>query len=305
MTADHHLPEKMGALEWGIVRRIEALGYWTEIFGPPRHRPGLASGLGWNFRTVDQVARRCIGGVVVGLPRWRAFAPLIDEEKLKDEFQVGRELLASEYCHYEAAVLRTLRIPLLLLAHEHLTTRATFNFGGGDWITSIPANADETWLDSREFGRAFDHWQFQLEKRRDVFLAYSSKSSGLASNVRNYLQGILQVKVLDWQQDFAPGGSIIEEISIAADRCSGGIFLFTQDDDIAVGDKFQAAPRDNVIFEAGYFAQSKGTERILIIREGDTKMPADLGGHIYATVIDKSDISPIEKKIRSFIENRL
>jgi len=34
-----------------------------------------------------------------------------------------------------------------------------------------------------------------------------------------------------------------------------------------------AVPRDNVIFEAGYFAHSKGHERVLVIRGQGAKMP--------------------------------
>jgi predicted nucleotide-binding protein len=40
----------------------------------------------------------------------------------------------------------------------------------------------------------------------------------------------------------------------------------------------RAVPRDNVLFEAGYFIQAKGKDRVLIVREAGAKMPADLGG---------------------------
>ena len=39
-----------------------------------------------------------------------------------------------------------------------------------------------------------------------------------------------------------------------------------------------AVPRDNVIFEAGYFIGLKGKRNVLIIRESGSKMPVDLGG---------------------------
>lgn len=59
-----------------------------------------------------------------------------------------------------------------------------------------------------------------------------------------------------------------------------GIFLFTKDNPLVGIDENQASPRDNVVFEAGYFMHAKGKERTLIIREEGTKMPADLGGNI-------------------------
>ncbi|MEA2758061.1 MAG: hypothetical protein QOH65_674 [Methylobacteriaceae bacterium] len=115
MTADSPLPAKTNSLKWSIVKRVEDLGFVTEIFGPPTARRGLASGRSWHIDDVDRVARRCIGGVVIGLPRWR----------LKNE--TGQEILiASEYCQYEAAVLHTLGLPLLILADRDLAKRCVF-----------------------------------------------------------------------------------------------------------------------------------------------------------------------------------
>ncbi len=71
------------------------------------------------------------------------------------------------------------------------------------------------------------------------------------------------------------------------------------------GEVQHAAPRDNVIFEAGYFMNAKGRERVLIVREDGAKMPADVGGSIYLTLKDRADISPIHAKLRDFVENRL
>ena len=108
------------------------------------------------------------------------------------------------------------------------------------------------------------------------------------------------VRVLDWQDGFRSGFSILSEICAAAERCSGGIFLFTKDD-MLEGGTTKAAPRDNVIFEAGYFASAKGHDRVLIVLENGAKMPADLGGYIYASLDDRSNIEPIEVRIRSFL----
>jgi predicted nucleotide-binding protein len=71
------------------------------------------------------------------------------------------------------------------------------------------------------------------------------------------------------------------------------------------GTDVKAAPRDNVVFEAGYFAAAKGRDRVLIILEEGAKMPADLGGNIYLNLQNRDDISPIESSIRDFVERRL
>jgi predicted nucleotide-binding protein len=67
----------------------------------------------------------------------------------------------------------------------------------------------------------------------------------------------------------------------------------------------KAAPRDNVVFEAGYFTAAKGRDRVLIIREEGAKMPADLGGNIYLSLANRDDIRPIEQAIRDFVDRRL
>jgi hypothetical protein len=54
--------------------------------------------------------------------------------------------------------------------------------------------------------------------------------------------------------DFRAGRSILGEIENARAACSSGIFLFSEDDPLE-GAPGGAAPRDNVVFEAGYFRQ--------------------------------------------------
>ena len=62
------------------------------------------------------------------------------------------------------------------------------------------------------------------------------------------------------------------------------------------------APRDNVVFEAGYFMSAKGQERCLIVREGHPKMRADLGGDIYIQLERGKEIVTIASQLRDFAE---
>src|SRR5262249_32833726 len=145
-------------------------------------------------------------------------------------------------------------------------------------VLTMPNGADRSWLDGPEFQFRFDAWLEQLAERRDIFLGYCSKGKLAAQAIHLFLTKELDLTVWDWAMDFTGGSSILDEIENAAIRCSGGIFLFTKDDELQSGDTIQAAPRDNVVFEAGYFIRSRGKERVLIIREAGAKMPADMGG---------------------------
>jgi predicted nucleotide-binding protein len=112
----------------------------------------------------------------------------------------------------------------------------------------------------------------------------------------------LGVTVLDWAE-FKPGRTILDEIREAAFRCTGAIFLFTRDDEASdPGPTGKALPRDNVVFEAGYFSSLKTKHNVLIILEDGTKMPADLGGDIYSSLKTRSAVPSIKSDLAKFID---
>src|SRR5262249_42163071 len=111
----------------------------------------------------------------------------------------------------------------------------------------------------------------------------------------------LGATVLDWKSDFVGGATILEQVENAARQTTGGVFLFTRDDKLK-GKGGPAAPRDNVIFEAGVFPQSRGAEPARTIREQGAKMPADLGGVVYETLVDRSDAGDLTARLQRFLE---
>jgi hypothetical protein len=291
MPSDDALSDKQNDFKWSIVEKIEQLKYIPEIFTNPRGKPGLASNKIWSRRDADEIARKCIGAAIIGLPRW--------------EFETSdsRVKLPTEYCHYEGALCNTLGLPMLVLAQKDISRRVVFDSNYGVYTGIFPPDADIAWLDTKHFLTPFEYWKTDLAKRRDIFLGYSSSSTVTAQKLKRYIKKESGVTVLDWQTDFEPSRSILNQIEDAAARCSAGIFLFTKDDPIT--NKTQtskAVPRDNVVFEAGYFTSAKGKENVLIILEKGAKMPADLGGDIYAALDDKSNIKPIADTVRKFIK---
>jgi predicted nucleotide-binding protein len=210
----------------------------------------------------------------------------------------------SEYCHIEGAMAATLRLPLLIIAERGLANRGITWTGAGNPLLFMPNDNDTEWLNGDAFKRRLNSWNAVLDRRADVFLGYSSAAHATAQAVHLFLKEKVGCRVRNWKMDFAASGIIIDEVETAARLCSGGIFLFTKDDMIGGDDRY-AAPRDNVIFEAGYFAAAKGRDRVLIIREVGAKMPADLGGSIYVSLADRNDISSIESAVRDFAEQRI
>jgi hypothetical protein len=290
VPADDHLTEQQRDLVHSLLKLISDAGFEPQRF----LYSGLPASMGWNFQTVDEVMRRCVGAVVFAFPRW--VLPNTDPK-------AEPIALATEYNHYEGAVANTLGLPTLTVAERGIENRGIAWTGGGRPIVFTPKNVDRSWLNQETFRHRFTLWIDELKQRRDVFLGYCSKARDTANAVNLFLTK-LGVSVLDWA-DFSAGGNILDEIERASSICTSGIFLFTQDDTLeeAAGDR--AAPRDNVVFEAGYFTQSKGRQRVLVIRENGTKMPADIGGNIYLPLADRRDISSIETQLRSFIEKRI
>jgi predicted nucleotide-binding protein len=112
-----------------------------------------------------------------------------------------------------------------------------------------------------DFSKRFNAWLRELGARKDVFLGYCSKSAGVAAQIQLRLEKA-GASVHNWAMDFRAGGSILSEIENARAICSCGVFLFSEDDPLE-GSPGVAAPRDNVVFEAGYFMSSKGSERCM------------------------------------------
>jgi hypothetical protein len=291
LPADSWLPDNMNRLKWGIVEEIEKLGYQPEIFTNPTGKPGLASAKAWHPRDADEIARRCAGAAIIGMPRWR--------------FQDAAGLpvlLPTEFNHYEGGLAHTLGLPTLVLVQRDVKRRVVFDMNFGGFVGEFADDADVAWLHTNEFRVPFNYWRNLLDERRDVFLGYSSTSTAVALAVKTHILA-LGARVLDWQTDFIPGRTILEQIEQAAARSIGGIFLFTKDDDLADRSKVAVAvPRDNVVFEAGYFIAAKGKRNVLIIRQAGSKMPADLGGDIYAALPSRDSIAPIERTLAAFMD---
>ena len=293
MPADTWLAPKLNALKWGIVKEIEALGYKTEIFFDPRGKQGLAAAKAWSPAVADLVARRCIGAAIIGMPRWTL-----------DRGHGGLVSFPTEFNHYEGALAYTLGLPMLVLVQDDLIRRVIFDDSYDGYVGVFPRDGDRSWLKTSKFRVPFRLWKNQLATRRDIFLGYCGASAATAKQIKTFLIKELGATVLDWKTDFKPGRTILQQIEEAASRCSAGIFLFTADDALTgkAGPE-RAAPRDNVVFEAGYFINAKGKDRVLIVKESIAKMPADLGGDIYASLTSRSNIRSIKETVRRFARN--
>jgi len=277
-------------IKGAIVDQIKRLGYEPQLFLDATGGTGLAAGAGWSLEEVESVARRCVGAAIIGLPFWKTT-------------QEGREFwLPTHYCQYEGAIAHAYSLPILAIA-VGIEERVIFDQHARLHTVSIPLQEDLSWLQTEVFRGPFENWKRDIELRRDVFLGYCSKSAGTAAQIQLRLER-LGASVLNYAMDFKAGLSILAEIEKARDLCSCGVFLFSEDDPLE-STSGGAAPRDNVVFEAGYFMSAKGQERCLIVRHGEAKMPADVGGAIYVHLSKTADVSSIEGRLSDFVARNL
>ena len=236
------------------------------------------------------------GVIVLALSQWTAHRLYRDQD---------RPLIAPmEFCHIAATMAVAAQRPLLVLRGKEVALRGAFKEGYVHPVVVIPKKTDAEWLKSEEFGNAFADWLAAVHGQRHIFLGYSSKAQPMADALSRFLTQKLGLSVLDWH-DPPPSGVIIQDIADAERRTLFGVFLLTKDDKQIRKDGRESVPRDNVIYEAGYFGGAKGLGSVLVIREGDARVPTDLGGVKYVNIRNRTNLASIEGEIRSYFTARL
>jgi predicted nucleotide-binding protein len=138
------------------------------------------------------------------------------------------------------------------------------------------------------------------------FLGYCSSSKTLALEIKESLKKRRpSVEIRDWAWDFQSGKLLMSEIEKASRECKVSVFLVTKDDQIVKSDRTIESPRDNIIFEVGYFAAKLGLERTLLVVEEGTKLPSDWGGIIYISFRDRNDLKGVNLDLLDRIDTAL
>jgi hypothetical protein len=284
---DHNLDERQRVLKHAILHKLDSNGLEPQelqVSGLPVRSPYSAG-------TVRDIMARCHGVLILAFARWR------------DPSGDGRIAMPTVWNHFEGAFAIALKKEILIITESNVAEDGITWFGVGQIILSAPVAAGPEWLEGAYARPQIDAWIDDVKRMKDVFLAYSSKARATANDIEKFLSKN-GVSVHDWELDFAPGSTILDELLAASRICLGAIMLLTRDDEF-LGAESYAAPRDNVIFEMGLFMEAKGRERVLVVREEGAKMPADIGGGIYLQLRDRNDITPIHSKLLDFIEKRI
>jgi hypothetical protein len=289
--ADSNLSAEQLTLKKSIIGTVINEGFEPqEFFGS-----GIPQAMAWSFENAELVMSRCQGVAILAFARWLANDTNEAEPKTT-------HYLPSEYNQFEGALAFMRRLPRLVVTDRRVRTAGITLLSQGPvifWPEGFgAAGTNEEWFRSQ-----FDPWAAEVRLRPHVFLGYCSAARSTATELTMFMEHELGLQVQNYAMDFLAGPTIYEQIEAAARVCACGIFLFTKDDPLEGKDG--AAPRDNVIFETGFFLRADGRNRVAVVREEGAKMPADLGGNVYIPLKDRDDITPIHSQLRRFLDSAL
>jgi hypothetical protein len=149
-----------------------------------------------------------------------------------------------------------------------------------------------------------------MDKPR-IFLGSSGKQEKLLLALTRGLEEVAQV--IPWTTSFNPGTTTLERLLELTREVDFAAFVFARDDwtihnaPLSPGPgSGQAAPRDNVVFEAGLFGGVLGMRRTFILHSSGSKLPSDLLGLTcvrYGETTTPAEMKVINQKLRKAIEN--
>jgi CAP12/Pycsar effector protein, TIR domain len=148
-----------------------------------------------------------------------------------------------------------------------------------------------------------------MDKPR-IFLGSSGQQEKLLKALGRGLEAVARVE--PWTTSFDPGTSTLQRLVDLSREVDFAAFVFARDDwtsDSAPTsdspEPGQAAPRDNVVFEAGLFGSALGMHRTFILHASGAKLPSDLLGLTtvrYDRATTASEVRSINEKLRKAIE---
>lgn len=113
-----------------------------------------------------------------------------------------------------------------------------------------------------------------------IFVICSAESLRIAKAIRVGLEYTATVDIWSDEDIFPPSGYPIEALETQVAHADFGVALAEPDDLILSRDRLSTTPRDNVIFELGFFMARLGRHRTLLLtpRREAVKLPSDFKG---------------------------
>ena len=129
-----------------------------------------------------------------------------------------------------------------------------------------------------------------IPARPRAFIGSSADGLPVARAIRELLSPVAECTL--WNQGaFHLGSTMLDSLHDARLLYDFAVFVFMPDDAVTSRGDTAAAPRDNIIFEFGFFAGALGRARTFLVLPSDARfhLPSDLSGVTAATYRMRSD----------------
>jgi Predicted nucleotide-binding protein containing TIR-like domain len=139
-----------------------------------------------------------------------------------------------------------------------------------------------------------------------IFFSSSSEAMNILDNL------LLLISENDWalpqkwsQRTFQPGVSYLESFMRMTENCDFAVIVYSLDDRTDSRGQSYEAPRDNILFELGYFLAKLGPERVVVIspQSQRAKFPSNYAGY-WTLTYDPSVGDPSQFLARVGVEVR-
>lgn len=120
----------------------------------------------------------------------------------------------------------------------------------------------------------------RVNTRPRIFLICSAEALAIGKAIRVGLEHDAEVVIWSDDKIFAPGSYPIEALEEQVGLADFGIALAEPDDLVLSRDRLSSTPRDNVIFELGFFMSRLGRHRTLLLvpQNEEVRLPSDFKG---------------------------
>ena len=154
-------------------------------------------------------------------------------------------------------------------------------------LESMIEEIEEDWKEEDELKASASPPRDERIATNKVFVVHG-RDDGAKHQVARLIGDLgLEPVILDEQAD--RGRTIIEKFEQEAEEVRFAVILLTADDEGRLRGEEAALkprPRQNVIFELGYFRGALGPNRVCALKKGEVERPSDYDGVIYISLDD-------------------